>query len=338
MQVSTIGLDLAKRVFQVHGIDADGSVVLRRRLRRSEVLRVFARLSPCLVGIEACGTAHHWGRELSRLGHQVRLLPPAYVKPYVKRGQKNDAADAAAICEAVGRPDMRFVPLKTVEQQAALMLHRTRSLLVGTRTRLVNALRSHLAEFGIVAPRGIGQVKALAALVADPDEARIPELARPALQALCMQLDQLAAQLRQVEAAILTEHRGNDASQRLASIPGIGPITASAIVASIGDASQFHSGRHFAAWLGLVPRQNSSGEAQRLGGISKMGDRYLRSLLVLGATARLRHPGKASAAETAWLDRLRDRRPARLVTVALANKMARVAWALLAHNERYRAA
>jgi len=338
MKVSTIGLDLSKKVFQVHGVDAAGAIVLRKRLRRSEVLSFFAALEPCVVGMEACGTAHHWARELRELGHEVRLVAPSYVKPYVRRGKKNDATDAEAICEAVQRPGMRFVAVKGEEQQGALTLHRTRALLIRQRTMLVNALRGHLAEFGIVAAQGIWNVKALAARVADETESRIPDVARPALRALCDQMVALGESLRRIDQAILAWHRDNEASRRLATIPGIGPVVASAIAATIGDARQFRSGRHFAAWLGLTPRQNSTAGKERLGRISKMGDRYLRLLLVLGATARLRYARTRTAADADWINRLLVRRPPRLVTVALANKMARVAWAVMAHGDTYRAA
>lgn len=338
MNVSTIGLDLAKSVFQVHGVSGSGDVVLRKRLRRGEMLRFFANLEPCVVGIEACGTAHFWARELQELGHEVRLIAPSYVKPYVKRGKKNDAADAAAICEAIQRPAMRFVAVKSVEQQGALMLHRSRDLLVRQRTMLVNALRGHMAEFGIVAPRGLWHVKALAALVADETESRIPAVARPALRALSDQITALADPIREIETAILAWHQSNEVSRRLATIPGFGPLVASGIAATIGDGRQFRSGRDFAAWLGLVPRQNSSGGKERLGRISKMGDRYLRRLLVIGATARLRYAGRKSAPDGAWINQLLARRPPRLVTVALANKMARVAWAVATKGEAYRTA
>ncbi len=336
MQVTTIGLDLAKHVFQVHGVDAEGRPALRKRLRRSEVAAFFAALPPCLVGMEACATAHHWARELRRLGHEVRLMPPAYVKPYVKRG-KTDAADAEAICEAVARPTMRFVPTKTAEQQAALVLHRTRDLLVRQRTVLINALRGHMAEFGIVAPQGAGRVGELvAAVVADEEAGPLPPLARRALLALAAELQALGERIKAAEAAILAWHRDNEASRRLATIPGIGPITASAIAATVPDPAQFRSGRQFAAWIGLVPRQNSSGGKERLGRISKQGDRYLRRLLVVGATAVIRHARTRSAAEAGWLRGVLERRPARLASVALANKTARIAWAVPARGETYR--
>jgi transposase len=336
MQVSTIGLDLSKRIFQVHGVDARGAVVVRKRLRRSEVLRFFSGLGPCVVGLEACGAAHHWARELQAFGHEVRMIAPSYVKPYVKRGKKNDAADAEAICEAVGRPGMRFVGLKSAEQQGALMLHRARDLLIRQRTMLVNALRGHLAEFGIVAPKGVWNVKALAAIVADATDPRIPEVARPALTTLIDQIAALNGSLHDLDRAILAWHKNNETSRRLETIPGIGPFAASAIAATVGDARQFRSGRHFAAWLGLVPRQHSTAGKIRLGHISKMGDRYIRRLLVLGATTRLRYAQRPAAADAEWTRRLLARRPPRLVSVALANKMARTAWAVMAHDETYR--
>ena len=288
MEVTTIGLDIAKRVFQAHGVDATGRALVRRRLGRAEVLDFFRALRPCLVGIEACGTAHHWAREIRAFGHEVRLIPAAYVKPYVKRG-KTDAADAEAICEAVTRPTMRFVPVKTAEQQAVLMLHRTRDLLVRQRTALVNALRGHLAEFGIVAPQGMSRVADLLAVLLGEDEATLPPLARHALRGLAAELEALGKRVDEIEAAILAWHKESEASRRLAAVPGIGPITASAIVATVGDVSNFASARHFAAWLGLVPKQNSTGGKPRQGGISKAGDRYLRRLLVLGASAVIRH-------------------------------------------------
>lgn len=335
MQVSTMGLDLAKRVFQVHGVDAAGTVVVRKRLRRAEVLPFLAALPPCLVGMEACAGAHYWAREVAALGHRVRLLPPAYVKAYVRRG-KNDAVDAAAICEAVGRPSMRFVPVKTEEQQAVLMHHRSRDLLIRQRTMLVNALRAHLAEFGIVAAQGRAGVHRLVAMLADEDAA-LPATARPALMVLARHLADTEARIAAIEAEILAWHRASEVSRRLATIPGVGPLTASALTATIADPAAFRSGRDLAAWMGLVPRQTSSAGKQRLGGISKQGDRYLRRLLVLGATAVLRHRSLRDKAGGAWLQGLLARRPARVATVALANKMARIAWALLLRGETWRA-
>ena len=306
--------------------------MLRKQLRRGDVLRFFAGLSPCLVGMEACATAHYWARELAKLGHTVRLMPPAYVKPYVKRG-KTDAADAAAIAEAVTRPTMRFVAVKTAEQQAILMLHKVRDLLIRQRTMLINALRGHLAEFGIIAARGPGGVTAeIAALHGAQDG--LPMLARVALHGLFDQLRISRDEVVTVEKRIVAHHRANDASRRLATIPGIGPITASAIAAAVPDATLFKSGRQFAAWLGLTPRTHSSGGKERLVGITKQGDGYIRRLLVIGATAVIRLARQDNASK-AWAAKLLERKSARLVSVALANKTARIAWALLARNQSY---
>jgi transposase len=338
MEITTIGLDIAKRVFQVHGADAAGKGQLRRKLQRAEVLTFFASLPPCLVGIEACSTAHHWAREIKSLGHDVRLMPASYVKPYVKRG-KTDTADAEAICEAVTRPTMRFVPIKTAEQQAVLMLHRTRDLLVRQRTMLVNALRGHMAELGFIAPQGISRISDLLAVLLGEDDAKLPRLARQALRGLAAELEALGGRvMKEIEAEIVAWHKENEASRRLATIPGIGPITASAIVATVTDPTQFHSARQFAAWIGLVPKQNSSGGKERQGGISKQGDRYLRRLLVLGAIAVIRHARTKTTAEFTWLRGVLDRRPVRLASVAQANKTARIVWALLARGEAYRGA
>jgi transposase len=333
-QITTIGLDLAKNVFQVHGVGAAGKVLVRKQLRRAEVLRFFAPLPPCLVGMEACGTAHHWARELTKLGHTVRLMPPAYVKPYVKRG-KTDAADAAAIAEAVTRPTMRFVAVKTVDQQSVLMLHKVRDLLVRQRTMLINALRGHLAEFGIVAARGPGGVTA-AIMTLHEAQDDLPDLARQVLHGLIDQMRVIGAEIAKAEKRIMAWHRASEASRRLATIPGIGPITASAIAAAVPDATLFRSGRQFAAWLGLTPRAHSSGGKPRLGGISKQGDGYIRRLLVIGATAVIRFARQDNASKT-WAARLLERKPARLVSVALANKTARIAWAVLARNQSYTA-
>jgi transposase len=302
MQVSTIGIDLAKNVFQVHGVDAAGKATLTKKLRRSQMLPLFAKLPPCLIGMEACATAHHWARELETLGHDVRLMPASYVKAYVKRG-KNDAADAAAICEAVTRPSMRFVPIKSVEQQAALMLHRARDLLIRQRTQLINALRAHLAELGMVAATGREGLKKLLVIVAGGTQQQLPGPMREALQALIAQLDALQQQIGRLECQIHAQHRASDASRRLETIPGIGVIGATAIAATVTDPTAFKSGREFAAWIGLVPRQNSSGGKERLGSISKQGDRYLRRLLVVGATAVLRH-ARAHPDKHPWLMQL----------------------------------
>ncbi len=334
MQVSTIGIDLAKNVFQVHGVDAAGKVVITKKVRRSQLRSLFEKLPPCLIGIEACATAHHWAREVEALGHDVRLMPASYVKAYVKRG-KNDAADAAAICEAVTRPSMRFVPIKTVEQQAVLMLHRTRDLLVRQRTQLINAMRAHLAELGLVAAQGRDGLKHLISIVTD-QASGLPDLARRALQALLSQLNALAQQIGEIERDIYAQHRSSESSQRLETIPGIGVIGATAIAATVSDPMVFKSGREFAAWIGLVPRQNSSGGKERLGSISKQGNRYLRRLLIVGATAVIRH-ARAHPEKQPWLMQLLARRPAKVVAVALANKMARIAWAVLARGETYQA-
>lgn len=327
MEPIVIGLDLAKQVFQVHGIDRDGKAVLRKQLRRNEILPVFSRLSPCLVGLEACSTAHYWARELVLLGHEVRLMPPAYVKPYVKR-QKNDAADAEAICEAVTRPTMRFVPVKSAEQQSVLMLHRTRDLLIRQRTMLSNALRAHLAEFGFIAPQGIAGTTKLMTFVEEECE-QLPELARQALIHIVVEIRNLQERTKALDAEITAWHRANTDSRRLETIPGIGPIIASALVASITDVKQFTSGRQLAAWIGLVPRQSSSGSRERLGRITKQGDPYLRRLLVIGASAVLRFSKEDDVGLKAWAVSLRKRRPAMVATVGLANKIARIAWAVL---------
>lgn len=332
-EITTVGLDLAKQVFQVHAVDAAGSVMLRKVLRRGQVLTFFAGLPPCLIGMEACATAHFWGRELAALGHEVRLMPPQYVKAYVRR-QKNDAADAAAICEAVGRPSMRFVPVKGEAQQAGLVLHRVRDLLQRQRTMLINALRGHLAEFGVIAPQGPRHVAQLAGLVRDAGADRVPEPARQVLLILVEQLEELVARLAALRQELLARHRADPASRRLATIPGVGPITASTLVATVTDPATFRSGREFAAWLGLVPRQHSSGGKARLGRISRRGDTELRRLLIIGAQAVLRWP-KAVAADP-WLQALLARRPRLVAAVALANKLARIAWAVLRHQTEFR--
>jgi len=332
-KITTIGLDLAKNVFQVHGIDEADGVAMGKRLRRGQVLTFFAGLPACLVGMEACATGHYWARELRALGHEVRLMPPQYVKAFVKRN-KNDAADAAAICEAVKRPSMRFVPVKTAEQQSALLMHRGRELLVRQRTMLANALRGHLAEFGIVAAQGLHKVAELVAMVRDDQDERVPDMARQVLRVIAGQLDELQTGIAAIEGQIMAWHKSNPTSRRLASIPGIGPIIATAIAATVPDPSVFKGGREFAAWLGLVPRQNSSGGKARLGGISKRGDSYLRRLLVNGAHAVLLR-SKAAKADP-WLIALRGRRPRLVVAVALANKTARIAWAIMSKQDTYR--
>jgi len=335
-EISTIGLDIAKSVFQVHGVDAAGAVVVRRQLRRGELLKFFGKLAPCLVGLEACGTSHYWARRIAALGHQVRLLPPARVKPYVTPGKKNDAADAAAICEAVTRPHMRFVSVKSAEQQAMLTIHRARDLLVGQRTMLINAIRSHLAEYGIVAAQGKGAFAGLLARLRSEEEGGLPEAALAALRLLADQIDDANAKIDTLEREIVASHRANEVSRTLATIPGIGPITASAIAAAVPDPAMFKSARQFAAWLGLVPRQHSSGGKERLGGITKAGDRYLRRLLVIGATGLIRYKRENVPGGLDWLKTLLARKPVRLVTVALANKMARIAWAVMTAGAAYR--
>jgi transposase len=333
--VTTIGLDIAKSVFQVHGIDAEGKVLFRRQLRRRYVLAFFQKLPSCLVGIEACASSHHWSRELQALGHRVRLMPPAYVKPYVKR-QKNDAADAEAICEAVTRANMRFVATKTREQQSCLMLHRTRYLFIRQQTAVINAIRAHLAEFGIVAPVGRQGVEQLLGIVADPNDKRLPEVARVCIAALGTQLRVLKAQILEFDRMIIAWHRSSEASKRLDEIPGVGPALATALIASVADPKAFRSGRDFSAWIGLVPKQHSSGGKDRLGSISKQGDRYLRSLFVAGALAVIRYAKIHGTRHRPWLTALLARRPTKVAAIALANKIARMAWAMMAKGERYK--
>ena len=334
MQITTIGLDIAKNVFQVHGIDAAEKVVVRKQLRRSQVLKFLASLPPCLVGMEACATAHYWARELTKLGHEVRLMPAKDVKAYVKRN-KNDAADAEAICEAVRRPTMRFVRAKSAEQQGRLMQHRTRDLLLRQQTQVINALRAHLAELGIVAAQGREGLKQLLAIITDEKDTRLPIDARASLIVLAAQLQELRRMIGSIEKRLVVQHRANEASKRLESIHGIGIIGASAIAATVTDPSAFRSGRDFAAWIGLVPRQDSTGGKHKLGPISKQGDRYLRRILVVGAHSVLRR-AKKNPEKYPWLTQLLARRPFKVVAIALANKMARIAWALLASGAHYR--
>jgi transposase len=335
MQITTIGLDLAKNVFQVHGIDAAEKVVVRKQLRRSQVLAFFKALPPCLVGMEACATAHYWARELTKLGHKVRLMPAKDVKAYVKRN-KNDAADAEAICEAVRRPTMRFVRVKSAEQQGRLMQHRARDLLMGQRTQVINALRAHLAELGITAAQGNAGLKELLRIIASDEDERLPGDAHASLVVLAAELQAMQTLIGSLEKRMMAQHRANEASQRLETIPGIGFIGATAIEATVTDPTAFRSGRDFAAWIGLVPREDSTGGKQKLGPISKQGDRYLRRILVVGAHAVLRY-AKQNPEKYPWLTQLLARRPFKVVAVALANKMARMAWALLAHGGTYRA-
>lgn len=333
-EVSTIGLDIAKSVFQVHGVAGVGAVVLKKRVSRAKVLEFFGGLSPCLIGIEACPSAHYWSRELQALGHTVRLMPPSYVKAYLKRN-KNDANDAAAICEAVTRPSMRFVPIKTAEQQSGLMLHRSRQLLVRQRTMLSNAIRGHMAELGIISAKGRNGTAELLKVIANSEDARIPPIARFCLDLLARQYASLATEIGSIDKRIHAWHRSCEDSRRLEEIPGIGPIVATALVAEIGDWQQFRSGRNLAAWIGLVPKQHSTGGKERLGSITKQGNRYLRWLLVAGAMAVIRY-ARQHGTKRAWLARLMARRPIKVAAVALANKIARMAWAIMVRSERYK--
>jgi len=333
-EVSTIGLDIAKSVFQIHGISGDGTVVIRKRVTRAKVLEFFSVLPPCLIGIEACPTAHHWSRQLSMLGHTVRLMPPSYVKAYLKRS-KNDANDAAAICEAVTRPSMRFVPTKSEQQQSGLMLHRSRQLLVRQRTMLSNAIRGHLAELGIISAKGRNGTTELLEVVARAKDDRIPATARLSLDALAHQYANITAEIRAIEKHIHAWHRSCEESRRLEEVPGIGPIVATALIAEVGDWRAFSSGRSLAAWIGLVPKQHSTGGKERLGRISKQGNRYLRWLLVTGAMAVIRY-ARQRGTKRLWLARIIERRPVKVAAVALANKIARMAWAMMVHGERFK--
>jgi transposase len=334
MEVSTIGLDLAKTVFQAHVADAAGAVVARKQLRRNKVLAFFAKQPPCLVAMEACGGAHYWGREIGKLGHTVRLLPPAYVKPFVKR-QKNDAADAEAICEAAQRPTMRFVAVKSEEQQASAVLFRARDLLVRQRTQAINALRGNLTEYGVVVARGPAHITLLIAQVEDP-ASHLPQAARLALAMLVDTLKSLEATIRKLDGEIARRAREDEDARRLATIPGVGPVTATALLALAPTAATFRKGRDFAAWLGLTPRQHSTGGKQKLGATSKMGERTLRRLLILGASAVVRHAVRRRVPEGSWLGRMLARKPRMLVIVALANKLARIVWALMAKGGIYK--
>ena len=333
-EVITIGVDLAKNVFQVHGIDGLGAVIIGRQLRRSQMLPFFKKQPPCLVGMEACATAHHWARQLVALGHAVKLVPPKYVKPYVKRN-KNDMADAEAICEAVTRPTMRFVEIKTRDQQSVLMLHRTRQLFVRQRTTLINALRAHLAEFGIVAGVGRNGLERLLKVIEDGEDDRVPAAARDCLLALRDQLEMVKGQVLDADRHILAWHRSSEVSQRLDDIPGVGPLIATALVASVPDPHVFKSGRDLAAWIGLVPKQNSTGGKDRLGHISKAGNRYLRMLLVVGALSVIRRAKQVGYTRRPWLTKLLQRRSTKIAAIALANKIARTAWAMMAHGTFY---
>jgi transposase len=332
-QAITIGLDIAKSVFQVHGVDESGDVVVRRQVRRAQLLAFFAKVPACLIGIEACATAHHWGRELTKLGHKVRLMPPSYVKPYVKR-QKNDAADAEAICEAVTRPTMRFVEVKSPEQQSVMVLHRVRQMLMRQRTQLSNAIRGHMAEFGLAAPIGREGLGSLLRLIGDGDE-RVPDEARTCLGMLARQFALINDQILETDRRIRANARATETGRRLMEVPGVGPLLASALVAAIPDPKAFRSGRNLAAWIGLVPRQNSSGGKERLGGITKEGNRYLRQLLVVGSLAVVRY-AQRNGSRRPWLVQLLARRTTKVAAIALANKTARMVWAIMNTGEAYR--
>jgi transposase len=334
-EVITIGLDIAKSVFQVHGVDGLGVVVIRKRVSRAKMLEFFAGLPRCLIGIEACPAAHHWARELQAIGHTVRLMPPSYVKAYLKRS-KNDANDAAAICEAVTRPSMRFVAVKTKEQQAALMLHRARQLLVRQRTMLSNAIRGHLSELGIVSAKGRNGTDELLEIIGKDADSRIPLAARSVLKVLASQYVAIGVEIASISKSILAWHRACEPSRRLEEIPGIGPIVATALVAEISDWMAFSSGRGLAAWIGLVPKQHTTGGKDKLGSITKQGNRYLRWLLVNGAMAVIRYAQKHGTKKHPWLGQLMARRPTNVAAAALANKIARIAWAIMVRGDRYR--
>jgi transposase len=335
MSISMIGIDTAKSIFHLHGVDAQGKVQLKRKLRRNELIPFFEQLPRCTVVMEACGAAHHWARVLGGLGYEVKLIAPEAVRPFVKRGKKNDAADAAALCAAASRPDAKFVAVKSLEQQGVLALHSARALLVKQQTMLANAMRGLATEFGLVVPQGMGRLEELVALV--EEDRTLPEQAREVFAELLGQCRATAERIDALEAEIVAHARRNDAARRLATVPGIGPITASLIAATVGDGiGNFRSARHFAAWLGLVPRQHSTGGKARLGRITKAGNREIRTLLVLGATSMVHRAAVWNSAAGAWLRELLARRPVRLATVALANKMARIAWALMTRDEVYR--
>ena len=334
MQVTTIGLDIAKSVFQVHGVDERGRAVLRKRLARAKVLEFFAKLPPCVIGLEACGGAHHWARELQALGHDARLIPPQYVKAYVKTN-KHDMADAEACAEAVRRPSMRFVPVKSAAQQAMAMLHRVRDQLVGQRTATINALRGHLAEFGLVAAQrrqGLGE---LLAVLGDLEDRRVPPLAREVLASLTGQLRDLEARIAELDRRLVQMTRADPACRALAEVPGIGPVIATAFTAAVPDPGRFASGRHLSAWLGLVPRQHATGGKPRPLGLSKRGDAYLRRQLIHGARAVVRVSQGRSGGLWSWVEGLLARRPFNVVVAAVANKLARIVWAMLSRGEAY---
>lgn len=336
MSITTIGLDTAKSVFQVHGIDSTGKVQLKRKLRRDELLLFFGKQECCTVVIEACGAGHHWARVLTGLGHEVKLIPPEAARPFVKKGKKNDQADASALCEAVRRPNIHFVPVKTADQQGVLALHSARSLLVKQETMLANAVRGLATEFGITVPKGKDKLEELVALL-DADQT-VPENARQAVQELQNHYGTVAARAAALQARIVDHARHDPTARRLATVPGIGPITASLISATVGDnIGAFKSARHFAAWLGLVPRQHSTGGKTSLGRITKAGNKEIRKLLVLGATSMVYRAAQWNSAAGIWVRGILERCPTRLATVALANKMARIAWAVMTRNEVYQA-
>jgi len=340
MKITTIGLDLAKNVFQIHGADARGKAVVRKQLKRDQLVPYFANLPPCLIGMEACGSAHHWARKLQALGHTVRLMAPQYVKPYVK-SNKNDAADAEGICEAVTRPTMRFVPVKNIEQQAVLSLHRVRQGFVKSRTAQANQIRGLLGEYGLIVPQGIRQLATRVPTLIEDVQGELPQVFRQLIRGLLDELKQPDSKVDELDVQIKAWHREDELSRRLEQIPGIGPTTASALIATIGDASHFQSGRQLAAWLGLVPRQHSSGGKAVLLGISKRGDAYLRTLLIHGARSvllRAKHKSETDKSGlSSWLVGLAARRHTNVAVVALANKMARILWALLAHKREFQA-
>lgn len=334
-KITTIGFDLAKSIFQVHAVTGEGKVAVRRSLRRSQVLDFFRSIEPCLIGIEACGTAHYWANAIGEFGHTVRLMPPAYVKAYVKRN-KTDAADAEAICEAVTRPTMRFVPVKTAEEQAAGMVLKTRELLVRQRSQMSNAMRSHMAELGIIAATGMPSIAKLVVIVRDEEDHRLPTSARAALLEMGDQIDILTGRIEKLDCKIVAAVKADDAARRLTTIPGVGPIIAATVCASVPDPAGFRTGRDLAAWIGITPRANSSGGKERLGKISKRGNKQLRTLLVVGATSILKQ-ARRGAKLPAWIASVLERRPYKVAAVALANKIARTIWALLVKGGTYQA-
>jgi transposase len=332
-QFIRIGLDLGKNYFQVHGLESESGAAMTRKLSRAKMLGFFAQVAPCRVAMEACGSAHYWARELAALGHEPVLIAPAYVKPYVKRC-KSDAADAAAICEAMSRPDMRFVPVKSADQQAVLMLHKTRELLIAQRTMSVNALRGHLAEFGLIVAKGIEHVDELRALARE--DARLPQVAKTAVSQIGGHLDEIGASLKAIEDEIAKEHAQNQMSQLIDEIPAFGPLLSSAIAASVPDPTVFRSGRDFSAWLGITPRQDSTGGKTTLGPITKKGNPYLRKMLVVGARSVLHVAHKRKGALAEWIMKMRVGKKERVAVVALANKLARICWAVMTSGECFR--